>query len=191
MKISLSKTTHIALCALTLVAALLTSDRFISNAQAQIYRCGNTYSQQPCESGKGGRQLEVPTPQSRHSGQSPRKVYLCQGYGGGQFWSSTACTLRGDSTLLREVIVPQGMSWEDAVNYASGIHNQAERLRSQNTVIQRYQTPDNSSVCESYRQMLQHNASAARAGGTAARMERLAEERRRILAAQSAAGCSG
>jgi hypothetical protein len=43
--------------------------------------------------------------------------------------------------------------------------------------------------CESYDRQLERNAEAARRGGNTKTMERLSEDRRRIQAARSKAGC--
>ena len=45
------------------------------------------------------------------------------------------------------------------------------------------------SKCESYERQLERNTESARKGGDAKKMERLNEERRKINAARSKAGC--
>ena len=46
--------------------------------QAQVYRCGNTYSQEPC---KGGREVDVTPPVSDLSGPKTTVIYLCRAQG--------------------------------------------------------------------------------------------------------------
>ena len=46
--------------------------------QAQVYRCGNTYTQEPC---KGGREVDVTPPVSDLSGPKTTVIYLCRAQG--------------------------------------------------------------------------------------------------------------
>jgi hypothetical protein len=46
---------------------------------AQVYRCGNTYTQEPC---KGGREVDVTPPVSDLSGPKTTVIYLCRAQGG-------------------------------------------------------------------------------------------------------------
>lgn len=45
---------------------------------AQVYRCGNTYTQEPC---KGGREVDVTPPVSDLSGPKTTVIYLCRAQG--------------------------------------------------------------------------------------------------------------
>lgn len=93
--------------------------------QAQVYRCGNSYSMTPCE---GGRSVNI-TPQGspagvRNSG-STTTVYLCESYGGGLFWSSAHCNTQG-ALIERITTVPSNIPWDQKVAIAQAQRTAAE-----------------------------------------------------------------
>lgn len=95
-----------AVCCALGVAALAFS------AEAQVYRCGNTYSNVPCTGAK-----EVDTSPTLSWGQAKggtETLYLCQAYGGGQFWTRQHCRQR-DALVERMESVPSGMPFEQQV----------------------------------------------------------------------------
>lgn len=168
------------------ILALLSIASF--DSAGQVYRCGTTYQSSPCP---GGKVVDTTPATSAGSEGSKTTIYFCKGYKGTNFWSSKHCISRGDSTLDREVSVPSHLSWNDKVSYAAGQRSAAEALRkpAPAAVAAAPVQPDRRFVCDGYRQALDHNASASRAGGTARWMEHLAQERRNIVAQQQAAGC--
>lgn len=103
--------------------------------QAQVYRCGNSYSTTPCD---GGRSLDI-TPQgspasARNSG-STTIVYLCESYGGGMFWSSAHCNTQG-ALIERTATVPSNISWDQKVAIAQAQRSAAEAASRPPPVVQ-------------------------------------------------------
>lgn len=78
---------------------------------AQVYRCGNTYTQEPC---KGGREVDVTPPVSDLSGPKTTVIYLCRAQGGSFYWIPQRCATRG-WTLERSATVSKHVSWENQV----------------------------------------------------------------------------
>lgn len=92
--------------------------------QAQVYRCGNTYTQEPC---KGGREVDVTPPVSDLSGPKTTVIYLCRAQGGFFYWIPQRCATRG-WTLERSATVSKHVSWENQVAEANKQRNEAEEL---------------------------------------------------------------
>ena len=57
----------------------------------QIYRCGNTYSHEPCDN---ARQISVPTNASRDM-SATKEIYLCKDIYDRLTWESTPCSANG------------------------------------------------------------------------------------------------
>jgi hypothetical protein len=95
-------------------------------AAAQVYRCGNAYSSTPCA---GGRVVDTSPPVTAHgdSQAGSTRLYLCQGYGGGQFWTRAHCTQRG-ALVERVESVPAGMSFAQQVEMAQNQQRSAQAL---------------------------------------------------------------
>lgn len=98
------------------------------SASAQVYRCGNAYSSTPCA---GGRAVDTSPPVTAHGGSQAGagsiRLYLCQGYGGGQFWTREHCRQR-NALVERVETVPAGMSFEQQVEMAQNQHRSAQAL---------------------------------------------------------------
>lgn len=161
----------------------------VCTASAQVYRCGNTYQAEPCA---GGRRVEVAP--AATAGASPMQtVYLCTSYQGRRFWSEQHCNHhRPPAVLERMVSVPAHLPWEAKLRIARGETAAAEAMvRAAHAPPPRAVAagPDKRAVCESHSEALRANDRAARAGGTAQYMERLAERRRAIIREQQAANC--
>lgn len=92
---------------------------FATHAQ-DVYRCGNTYTQEPC---KGGRAVDVSPPVSDLSGPKTTVIYLCRAPGGSLYWIPEKCATRG-WTLERSATVSNGVGWENQV--AEGRRQRAE-----------------------------------------------------------------
>ncbi len=89
-------------------AALLLASSAI---HAQVYRCGNTYSQAPC---KGGRAVDTSPSLSDPHGPATKEIYLCSAPQGGHYWSAEHCAQRG-WTIERMHRVPANVPWADQV----------------------------------------------------------------------------
>ncbi|WP_291518691.1 hypothetical protein [Acidovorax sp.] len=81
-------------------------------ASAEVYRCGNSYSQEPC---KGGRAVDTSPTVASHGGSgspSMQTVYLCRSKAGsGMFWTTQHCH-QTNAWVERTESVPKNMSWE-------------------------------------------------------------------------------
>ena len=96
-----------------------------SGAQAQeVYRCGNTYTQEPC---KGGRTVDVSPTLSDLSGPKTTVIYLCRAPGGSLYWIPEKCAARG-RTLERSATVSSGIGWDNQVAEARKQRTAAEEL---------------------------------------------------------------
>ena len=163
-----------------------------AQTQSSVYRCGKTYQAEPCA---GGRAVDTRAALSAGANTRTETIYLCKHYQGHHFWSSQNCYAQGQSTVLRTVEVSRQLAWEEKVRLAEGRHSQAEALQAAPVRSVAAAggassgSPSSPGACEGYRNALQQNESAARAGGTAAWMNQLAEGRRQLLAQQAAAGC--
>jgi len=94
------------------------------DAGAQVYRCGNTYSQEPC---KGGREVDVSPAFSDRHGPKTKEIYLCRAPQGGLYWTVEHCGQRG-WTIERTERVPANVSWEDQLAAARRNKADAEAL---------------------------------------------------------------
>jgi hypothetical protein len=96
-------------------AAVLAASLLGATASAQVYRCGNAYSSAPCA---GGKAIDTTPPLSARGDLAGKTtIYLCQSYGGGQFWTREHCAQR-DALVERMETVPSGMPFEQQVEMA-------------------------------------------------------------------------
>lgn len=154
---------------------------------AEIYRCGNTFSERPCP---GARIVRVQPAFSMTPDSAAMPVYLCKAYvGGGRFWSTTHCH-RQSATVDRVVNVPRHLPWERQLDLARASEREGRRLATPPQVVQAAgPRVDNRQACQNWEARIRWIDSAARTGGTAAYMEWLNEERRQALAEQSRLRC--
>lgn len=82
-----------------------------AHAGAQVYRCGNSYSQEPC---KGGRTVETSPILIDPRGPATKEIYLCSAPHGKQYWVAEHCAQRGWS-IERIQRVPTNVPWADQV----------------------------------------------------------------------------
>ena len=154
-------------------------------ATAQVFRCGNRYQSDPCP---GGQEVDVRAPVT---GGPPDTVtvYLCKRYSGQKFWAHQPCNKYPRTMLERQVLVPAELTHKERVSFARAEHKAAEALQvppaHPRTVVERSPTRD----CDFYRKALDHNASAARAGGSGKYMDRLNDQRRDLMTRKRHAGC--
>ena len=114
-------------------AALLLASSAI---HAQVYRCGNTYSQAPC---KGGRAVETAPILSDPRGPATQEIYLCSAPQGKQYWIAEHCAQRG-WTIERIHRVPTHVPWADQVAAAQEQMQAAQALTAAPAVRHRPQT---------------------------------------------------
>lgn len=98
------------------------------SAQAQVYRCGNTYSDAPCP---GAQALDLRPPVQAQATPGQRPVFLCR-RSSEHFWSSQSCNHHGASTLHRQN-VPSDWPWEQQWQHAQRTWRQAQQ-RAQEAV---------------------------------------------------------
>lgn len=148
-----------------------------TSLHAQVYRCGNTYSSAPCA---GGRSVDTsPALSAQGGGAGTTTLYLCQSYGGGQFWALEHCSQRS-ALVERMESVPSGMPFDQQVQMA-----QAQRAKSAaltappepTTRIESY-TPSKASQCTALDARIRYLDQLARAGGNGQTMDWVANERK-------------
>lgn len=108
-----------------------------SNAWAQVYRCGNTYSEESC---KGGRTVDTSPPVTDPRGPSTTVIYLCRAPQGGQYWTAESCHTRG-WTMERSERVPINVPWADQVAAARRQKQAAQALNAAPAVQYTQQAP--------------------------------------------------
>lgn len=140
---------------------------------SSVYRCGSSYSQTPCPGGQAIEDKLSVLHGSTTAAPGQATVYLCQGQGGGQFWSSTHCGQQ-KALIERMETVPASLPWAQQVQQAQRQWDQARRLE-QPDVPQRRAPSDH------------HRASEARNRAAA---ERQAQQRERQDTRQNAATCA-
>ncbi len=154
-------------------------------ATAQIFRCGNRYQSAPCP---GGKEIDVRAPVT---GGPPDTeiVYLCKRYSGQKFWAHKPCNKYPRTMLERQVRAPAELSLKERVSFARAEHRTAETLQvppvHPRSFVERAPARD----CDFYRNALDRNASAARAGGSGKYMDRLNDQRRDLMTRKRHAGC--
>ncbi|WP_092949891.1 hypothetical protein [Paracidovorax konjaci] len=165
--------------ALLRLALLTVACLWAAGASAQVYRCGNSYSHEPC---KGARVVDT-SPLIESAGpQSPKPVtlYLCQSQGGGRFWSQRHCQQHG-AWIDRTETVPGHLAWEHQVATAEAQRNAAQSLtappeRSYNS--SQAAQPSRRGECEALDQQVKELDRMGRAGSRYYDLDRIRDERR-------------
>lgn len=160
----------------TLLALVVLSLPFV--APAQVYRCGNTYSDEPC---KHGREVDVSSPvRSSASRGTTTSIHLCKSYGGAQFWSSQQCSKHGALTDRIEN-VPSGVPWEQQVEMARSQFNKAAVQSQQAPATARPTTPqpDGRTECQALESRVLYLDAQGRVGGSPQFMDWLRAERQK------------
>ncbi|MBS3018379.1 hypothetical protein DJFAAGMI_01111 [Comamonas sp. PE63] len=95
----------------------------------QIYRCGNTYSNSPCD---GGKQLAQQS--SRPVDRSETKeIYLCKDFQDRLTWESVPCSANG-RFMDRIARVPAHVSWEEQMAIARQQRDKAYAIAAEQVV---------------------------------------------------------
>lgn len=106
------------------------------SAQAEVYRCGNTYSHEPC---KGGRTVDVTPPLADPAGPSTQRIYLCRRSDNALFWAPDHCHNHG-WRIERTETVPARVPWEQQIEIARSKRNAAAQLQ-QDSAVPRFPLP--------------------------------------------------
>ena len=94
---------------------------FVASAQAQVFRCGNTYTNEPC---KGGKEVDVSPTVADPRGAKNQEIYLCRSNRSSFHWSSATCASQG-WMVERIALVPRGIPFSQQVVIAQGQRDQA------------------------------------------------------------------
>lgn len=118
----------------------------VSSANAQVYRCGNTYSNQPC---KGAKEVDTSPALADPRGAQTKEIFLCRAAPGRLYWNHEHCSARG-WTVERIARVPLAASWEDQVEMARSQKRNAESLASApySSGSSSSEAPSNRSACQ-------------------------------------------
>lgn len=148
-------------------------------AEAQVYRCGNTYSSVPCA---GAKEVDTsPTLSWDQAKGGTETLYLCQAYGGGQFWTRQHCRQR-DALVERMESVPSGMPFEQQVELGRQRLAQS-RARTEAPALtsggQATQPAARAGRCSYLDDRVRQLDAMARAGGHAGYMDWIADERKK------------
>jgi len=160
-------------------------------SHAQVYRCGNAYSDEPCH---GAQAVDVQPAVENQGGNAQTSVFLCR-LGQRQFWSAQSCQSH-NATMLSSQTVPHHWTWEQQWKHAEREWNSAERRTSVQAPLthhadtsqlaqRRRARPD----CASTEQRIRQLDNMARKGGSSSYMERIREERKALRDGQFRAGC--
>lgn len=166
-------------------------------SDAQVFRCGNAYSTEPCP---GAVTVDVSPALSDPSGPSSTLVYLCRTAGDGLFWLPKPCSTRGWS-LVRKERVPIGMPWEDQLRIARSQKRAADALERDRRAVPSSSRSSASVTarpapglrdemeCRLLDQRIRALDAQGRQGSTHYSLERIREERKKARDRQFRLGC--
>lgn len=100
-----------------------------AQSPGQIFRCGNTYSNAPCE---GGQQI-VQQSSSPVDRSETKEVYLCKDFQDRLTWESVPCSANG-RFMDRIARVPAHVSWEEQVAIARQQRDKAHAIAAEQVV---------------------------------------------------------
>lgn len=100
-----------------------------TESSGQIYRCGTTYSNSPCD---GGQQIAQQS--SRPVDRSAtREIYLCKDFQDRLTWESVPCSANG-RFMDRIARVPAHVSWDEQVAIARQQRDKANAIAAEQVV---------------------------------------------------------
>lgn len=117
----------------------------MGTVHAQIYRCGNSYSSEPCT---GGKTVDISPALSDSDGPATNEIYLCRNKSDRLYWIRERCSERG-WLIERIARVPKHASWDDQVDIARRQQRNAASLASKpsSSGSAILQAPSNKSDC--------------------------------------------
>ncbi len=145
---------------------------------AQVYRCGNAYSAQPCP---GGVAVEASPPVTDPDGPSTTVLNLCRAPKGALSWSKETCASRG-WVIERTARVANNVSWEAQLKAANAQRVEAQQLtavRPARTRPAPSASPGESKerTCQALEEKVQQLDRKGRAGSRYYDLERVRHER--------------
>ncbi|WP_155293162.1 hypothetical protein [Comamonas testosteroni] len=173
---------------LTVVAPrVLVPERPSSESAGQIYRCGNTYSNTPCE---GGRSIAQQSSLSVGA-STTKEIYLCKDFHGNLTWESAACSANG-RFIERITRVPANISWNEQVAIARQQRNRAHANAAEQVVPVATRPTGgkaNAAECQALDERVNWLDNLGRIGGGGYTMDWIREERRKARDRQFRIGC--
>lgn len=164
-----------------------------SGSHAQVYRCGNTYSDAPCASGTT-RIVEVEPAVSDNTRAAQQPIYLCR-LGKRQFWSAQSCQSQ-NASMLRSQSVSKDWSWEQQWKHAEREWQRAQRNTPSPAATPHYADTSASAQrkrarpdCAQAEQRIKKLDEMGRRGGSSSFMDRIRTERKELRDWQFNAGC--
>lgn len=100
-----------------------------TESSGQIYRCGNTYSNSPCD---GGKQLAQQSSRPVDRSET-REIYLCKDFQDRLTWESVPCSANG-RFMDRIARVPAYISWDEQVAIARQQRDKAHAIVAEQVV---------------------------------------------------------
>lgn len=156
----------------------------------EVYRCGNSYSSEPC---KNAKFVDVTPAVSNPDGPLTQLIYLCKRPDKSELWWIDRPCSQERWTLVESVRVPSNVDWDTQLAIAK--RKQAESASQASYAQNRHYSAAQSSnranegVCEQLSQRVDELDRMARAGGSVRRMEWIREQRQDARDRQFRAGC--
>ena len=154
----------------------------------QIYRCGNTYSHEPCDN---ARQISIPTNASRDM-SAAKEIYLCKDIYDRLTWESTPCSANG-KFMDRIARVPANIPWEEQVAIARQQRDRAHAIAAEQVVAVASRPSSapraNAGECQALDERVNSLDSLGRIGGGGYTMDWIREQRRLARDRQFRIGC--
>lgn len=158
-------------------------------AGQSVYRCGSTYSHQPCN---GGRAVDVQPAVSDPDASTLSNLYLCETPRGGRFWSQDHCNQRG-AAIERIERVPSDLPMHRQAEIANQKTDAAYALqRERRTVVTATAGSTgrgNRSTCDAIDQHIRSLDAAARQPQRPVVQQRIAADRKAARDQQFRMGC--
>lgn len=155
-------------------------------AHADVYRCGNTYSNTPC---KDAKEVDVSPALSDPSGPTTTVIYLCRATRGARYWTPEPCNQNG-WTIERTERVPANIPWEEQLAAARSQRSESIAAgRTPGAYGPSTNRNEKSQRCTQLRNRIQYLDDIGRKGGSVHTMEWQREERRNARNEEHRLGC--
>ncbi len=159
-------------------------------AQAQVYRCGNTYSNAACAN---GRSVDVTPPVSDPAGPRTVLIYLCQHPADRLAWHASPCSHAG-LALERTERVPSDLDWPQQVAFANRLRAQAQAqaqatANAAPTHSGSSEAPSRQRQCQALEERVRELDRMGRAGSQHYDLDRVRSERKKARDAQFRLKC--
>lgn len=148
-------------------------------ANADIYRCGNSYSTQPCI---GGKAVDVSPTLSNPGGPATKEIFLCRTKSDRLYWNHEHCSARGWS-IERIARVPKDASWDEQVESAKSQKRRAEAAAASPSYPSNARNtdpvmPSNKDICNKLDERVKQLDRQGRAGSRLYDLNWIREQRR-------------